>query len=56
LRSVVIPQDLVFEEIPGLSREVVEELRRVQPRTLAEAECLAGMTPAALAILAGRIA
>jgi tRNA uridine 5-carboxymethylaminomethyl modification enzyme len=56
LRHVEIPADLNAPAIPGLSREVAEALDREQPRTLAEAERMAGMTPAALALLAGRLA
>jgi len=39
-----------------LSREVAEALVAARPKTLAEAERLPGMTPAAMAILAGRLA
>lgn len=53
LREVAIPSDLDPRCVPGLSREVVEAIERERPRTLAEAERLAGMTPAGLAILAG---
>jgi len=56
LREVEIPQALEPAAVPGLSREVVEQLERHQPATLADAERLPGMTPAAVAILAGRIA
>jgi len=56
LRKVEIPQALKPAAVPGLSREVVEQLERHQPATLADAERLPGMTPAAVAILAGRIA
>jgi tRNA uridine 5-carboxymethylaminomethyl modification enzyme len=55
LRQVKIPVHLDMRAIGGLSREAVEELERVKPRTLAEAEGLGAMTPAAIAILAGRI-
>jgi tRNA uridine 5-carboxymethylaminomethyl modification enzyme len=55
LRDVTIPADLEPAEIPGLSREVVEQLERYRPPTLADAERVPGITPAALAILAGRI-
>jgi tRNA uridine 5-carboxymethylaminomethyl modification enzyme len=55
LREVRIPADLVYRKISGLSREVVENLERYQPRTLAEVEEIPGMTPAAVAILAGMI-
>ncbi len=56
LRRVKLPGDLDPGAIPGLSREVVEQLERHRPVTLADAERLPGMTPAATAILAGRLA
>lgn len=56
LRRVPIPPDLDVTGVAGLSREVAEALVRERPRTLAEAERVPGMTPAALAILAGRLA
>jgi tRNA uridine 5-carboxymethylaminomethyl modification enzyme len=56
LRHVPIPPDLDASAIPGLSREVAEAIERDRPRTLADAERVPGMTPAAMAILAGRVA
>ncbi len=56
LRHLPIPAALDLAVVPGLSREVAETLRRERPRTLAEVERLAGMTPAAVALLAGRLA
>ena len=53
LRHVSLPEDLGRVAIPGLSREIAEALARERPRTLAEAERIAAMTPAALAIVAG---
>jgi len=55
LRNLVIPAGFDPATMPGLSREVVEQLTRHRPRTLAEAETVPGMTPAAMAILAGHI-
>ena len=55
LRHIRIPDDLNPATVPGLSREISETLVRERPQTLAEAERLPGMTPAALAILAGRL-
>jgi len=55
LRSVPIPEWLFGAKVPGLSREVRELLERFRPRNLEEAGALPGMTPAALAILAGRL-
>ncbi|MES2491848.1 MAG: FAD-dependent oxidoreductase, partial [Pseudomonadota bacterium] len=40
-----------YENIPGLSREMVERLTRSRPSTLAAAGRVAGVTPAALAAL-----
>ena len=56
LRHVEIPANLDTSAISGLSREVAEALGRERPRTLADAERVPGMTPAALALLAGRLA
>jgi tRNA uridine 5-carboxymethylaminomethyl modification enzyme len=56
LAHLAIPQDLDVSDIPGLSREVVEQLESCRPRTIAEAEHLPGLTPAALAILVARVA
>jgi tRNA uridine 5-carboxymethylaminomethyl modification enzyme len=40
-----------YDEVPGLSREMVERLERARPDTLAAAGRVPGITPAALAIL-----
>ncbi|HEX2521388.1 MAG TPA: hypothetical protein VHP35_04620, partial [Terriglobia bacterium] len=37
--------------IPGLSREMVEKLSRIQPATIGQASRIPGVTPAALSIL-----
>jgi tRNA uridine 5-carboxymethylaminomethyl modification enzyme len=55
LRHLEIPSGLDVGAIPGISREAAEALERYRPRTLAEAERLPGVTPAAVAILAGRL-
>ncbi|MCK0168446.1 tRNA uridine-5-carboxymethylaminomethyl(34) synthesis enzyme MnmG [Jannaschia sp. S6380] len=49
--SVVIPADLVVDEIAGLSNEIRDKLRAVRPSTLAQAGRIEGMTPAALVTL-----
>jgi tRNA uridine 5-carboxymethylaminomethyl modification enzyme len=43
-----IPTDLNYGEIGGLTVEVVESLKRVQPMTIGQASRIPGMTPAAL--------
>ncbi len=55
LRHLTIPGDLDPRTIPGLSLEVADVLERHRPRTIADAERLPGMTPAAVAILVGRV-
>src|SRR5207244_12763070 len=46
-----IPEELDYANMPGLSREIVEKLLRVRPRTIAQASRISGMTPAAISIL-----
>jgi tRNA uridine 5-carboxymethylaminomethyl modification enzyme len=46
-----IPDNFSFRGVPGLSREIVEKLERVGPRTLGHAGRIPGVTPAAVAIL-----
>ena len=46
-----IPEAFEFSGIPGLSREIVEKLQRVQPATLGQAARIPGVTPAAIALL-----
>lgn len=52
----VIPNEFQYAGIPGLSREVVERLSAVRPETLGQASRVPGVTPAAVAILAARLA
>ena len=40
-----------FANVPGLSREVVQRLTQILPRTLGQAARIPGMTPAAVAVL-----
>ncbi len=43
-----IPGDLNFREIPGLTREVIEKLNAVKPKTLGQIRKISGITPAAV--------
>ncbi|HVW85654.1 MAG TPA: hypothetical protein VHB50_13285, partial [Bryobacteraceae bacterium] len=47
----IIPAEIEFTAIPGISREVGEKLSRVRPATLGQAARIPGVTPAAVAIL-----
>ncbi len=51
-----IPADFEYQIVPGLSREVVERLVAVRPATIDQASRVPGVTPAAVAILASRLA
>ena len=53
--GVPIPEDLDIAAIPGLSNEVKDKLARARPATIAQAARMDGMTPAALALLLGRV-
>jgi tRNA uridine 5-carboxymethylaminomethyl modification enzyme len=51
-----IPADFEYRGVPGLSREVIERLSAVRPETIGQASRVPGVTPAALAIVAARVA
>src|SRR5579863_1852798 len=47
----VLPEDLDYLQVNGLSHEVRQKLAEARPRTLGQASRLPGITPAALSIL-----
>lgn len=49
--SVEIPADFIFDNIPGLSLEVIEKLNKFRPKTLREALQISGITPASIDVL-----
>ena len=49
--ALVLSKDLDYASIPGLSAELREKLSAVRPETLAQADRIEGMTPAALTLL-----
>ena len=51
MEGIVIPPDLDYREIPGLSREVREKLVKIRPYTLGQTSRISGITPAAISIL-----
>ena len=53
--AISIPAGLDYSRITGLSAEVVERLRRVQPASLGHAMRMEGMTPAAGVVLLAAI-
>ncbi len=46
-----IPDEFPFQEIPGLSRELVQRFSQVRPATLGQALRIPGATPAAVAVV-----
>jgi len=46
-----IPEWFEYHGVPGLSREIIEKLTRVRPRTLGQAARIPGVTPAAVSII-----
>ena len=51
LDKVLIPADMSYKNIPGLSFEVCEKLTRQRPETLGQASRISGVTPASLQVL-----
>jgi tRNA uridine 5-carboxymethylaminomethyl modification enzyme len=52
----LIPASFQYHGVPGLSNEVVERLTMVRPETIGQAGRVPGVTPAAVAIIAARLA
>ena len=46
-----LPQIMDYQQVSGLSAEVIQKLNHIQPRTLAQAGRISGITPAALSLL-----
>ncbi|TJW09177.1 MAG: tRNA uridine-5-carboxymethylaminomethyl(34) synthesis enzyme MnmG [Mesorhizobium sp.] len=53
--SRLIPESLDFANVPGLSNELKQKMLARQPRSIADAQRMEGMTPAALAIIVAHV-
>ena len=53
--SVMIPENLDYEKLSGLSNEVKSKLISIKPKTLGQAIRIDGVTPAAIIILLSHI-
>ena len=49
--TIELPEDLVYQNIPGLSNELQDKLSKARPASLARASRIPGITPAALSLL-----
>lgn len=54
-RALEIPADFDYTNLPGLSKELQEKLKKHRPSTIAQASLIPGMTPAALSLLIFKI-
>ena len=53
--ALLLPVDLRYRDLPGLSAELRAKLERVRPETLAQAARVDGMTPAALTLILAHV-
>lgn len=51
VENIKIPVDMDFSNIPGISIEIQQKLKRFSPQTLGQAHRISGVTPAAISIL-----
>lgn len=51
LERTLLPPEMEYTGLPGLSNEVVEKLNTIQPLSLGQASRISGMTPAAISVL-----
>lgn len=51
MESVLLPSNIDYSQLSGLSNEVVEKLTRIQPISLGQASRISGVTPAAISVL-----
>ena len=51
MESVLLPKDVDYRSLSGLSNEVVEKLTKIQPLSLGQASRISGITPAAISVL-----
>ena len=49
--NTVLPEDLDYKQVRGLSSEVMQKLSQIRPTSLAQAGRISGITPAALSLL-----
>ena len=50
-QNLALPKDMDFSVLPGLSSELQQKLTRIRPQTIAQAQLIPGITPAAISLL-----
>ncbi len=50
-QDVVLPQDLDYSSVGGLSSEIIQKLSFTKPETIGQASRISGITPAAISLL-----
>lgn len=51
IEKVIIPDNIDLTKIPGLRREYIEKLSKINPKTLGQAARIPGLTPSAISLL-----
>ena len=51
LERILLPEDLDYDQVSGLSNEAKELLKEIRPRSLGQASRISGITPAAISAL-----
>jgi tRNA uridine 5-carboxymethylaminomethyl modification enzyme len=51
MEAMVLPEDMEYKGLAGLSNEVVQKLSTVRPTSLGQASRISGITPAAISVL-----
>lgn len=51
LEDFAIPSSFSYQDIPGLSNEIIQKLTSVRPNSLGQATRISGVTPAAISVL-----
>lgn len=54
-QTLIIPAEIDYSTMPGLSKELQQKLKKHAPKTIAQASLIQGMTPAAISLLIFKI-
>lgn len=49
--NVILPKDIIYEKIYGLSNEIILKLKKEKPNSIRQAKRISGITPASISIL-----